>query len=109
MRKVTFAATQMVCTNNTDENIRNAVKLVRKAKGEGANVILLQEIFSSMYFCQEYDFSNFKLAEEEEDSPLLRRMSELSEELKVVLPVSFFEKANNVFFNAIVVFDADPR
>ncbi|MET3289218.1 UNVERIFIED_CONTAM: N-carbamoylputrescine amidase [Brevibacillus sp. OAP136] len=107
MRKVTVAATQMSCSANQEENILKAEKLVREAAGKGANVILLQELFENLYFCQSYDNRNFELAHEAKDHPTLSRMSELAKELGVVLPISFFEKSNNVFFNSVMVIDAD--
>ncbi len=107
MRNVTFAVTQMACTDNIEENIAKAEDMVRKAAAEGANVILIQELFSYLYFCQAYDFKYFDLAKEEDNNPMLDRMGALAKELHVVLPVSFFEKAGTVFYNAVVVFDAD--
>ncbi|MDO4545111.1 MAG: N-carbamoylputrescine amidase [Bacillota bacterium] len=109
MRNVTFAATQMACTDNVEENLKKAETMVRKAKAEGADVILIQELFSYLYFCQVYDFSYFDLAHEEENDPVLKRMAALAKELEVVLPVSFFEKSGNVFYNAVVIFDADGK
>jgi N-carbamoylputrescine amidase len=107
MREVTFAATQMKCTENVEENIYNAERIIRHAKKEGADVILLQELFSSLYFCQEYNFDYFNLAREEKNNPLIEKMSAIAKELEVVLPISFFEKSSNAFFNSIVLIDAD--
>lgn len=109
MRRISFAATQMACSKDTENNILNAEKIVRKAKKMGADVVLLQELFSNLYFMQEYDLKNFDLACEEESSPLLVRMSALAKELEVVLPVNFFEKAGKVFYNSVVVFDVDGK
>lgn len=109
MREVTFAVTQMECSDNIEENITNAEKMVRDAASRGADVILIQELFSYLYFPQVYDFRYFDLAKEEDKNPVLERMGGLAKELGVVLPVSFFEKAGTVFYNAVVIFDADGR
>ena len=107
MRKVTIAATQMSCTNQIDENIEKAETLIRQAASQGANIILLQELFSWLYFCQVIDHDYLNLAREEEDNPMLEHFQKISKELHVVLPLSFFEKAGETFFNSVVVFDAD--
>ena len=107
MRKVTVAATQMACTDNSDENINKAVELIRNAKKEGANIILIQELFSSLYFPCNNDPENFKLALPFENNPILEKMAGIAEELDVVLPVSFFEKDNNTYYNSLTVINAD--
>ncbi|CAM9906770.1 unnamed protein product [Scytosiphon promiscuus] len=106
-RLVTVAATQTPCSADTTANIALAEFLVRQAAAAGAQVILLQELFSTLYFCQEQREQHFSLAESEHESPLLERFQGLAKELGVVLPVSFFERGNNAFFNSVVVFDAD--
>jgi len=107
-RKVVVAATQMACTSDVQANITKAEKLVREAAKAGANIILLQELFASTYFCQQQKASFFELASPNkvEENPLLQRFANLSRELNVVLPLSFFEAANNCFFNSLVVLDA---
>jgi len=107
MRRVTVAATQLSCSANTEDNIMKAEKAIREAAKKGANIILLQELFENIYFCQWYENSYFDLAYEARLHPTLNRMSELARELNVVLPISFFEKDNNVFFNSVMVIDAD--
>ena len=57
MREVTVAATQMACSNETDKNVSNAEKLVRQAASEGAQIILIQELFESQYFCMDQKLS----------------------------------------------------
>lgn len=105
--KVKVAATQMAISKNIDNNIQKAEEMVRKCAAEGANIILLQELFKSTYFCQVENYDYFSLAEEYKNSKLLKRFQNLAKELNVVLPISFFEKAGNVYFNSLVVFDAD--
>ena len=107
MRKVTVAATQMACTDNSDENIDKAVEIIRTAKEKGANIILIQELFTSLYFPCNNDPENFNLALPFENNPILEKMAGIAEELDVVLPVSFFEKDNNTYYNSLAVINAD--
>jgi N-carbamoylputrescine amidase len=107
MRKVTLAATQMPCGADRVANVANAKKLVRQAKAKGADVILIQELFETPYFCKDQDVDLFELAKPVEDHPTVSRMQELARDLKVVLPVSIFERANNAHYNSVVVIDAD--
>jgi len=105
--KIKIAATQMTCTWETEENITKATKLIKQAADEGANIILLQELFQTPYFCIQYDEDIFKLAQNFENNKILKHMSELAKKLNVVLPISFFEKDNNAYFNSIAVINAD--
>lgn len=107
MKNVTVAATQMACSKNSDDNIKRAEKLVRSAAAEGAQIILLQELFESQYFPQHEDFSNYDLACEEKEHPMLEHMCNLAKELRVVLPISFFEKCGYIYYNAVMMIDAD--
>ena len=99
----------MSCTSNYEDNIKKAVNMVRKCAKEGANVILLQELFSNLYFCQVEDYDKFALAESRKDSQLLKTFKELAKELHVVLPISFFEKSGVNYFNSLVMIDADGK
>ena len=105
--KIKVAATQMSCTWEIEENISKAKKLIHKAANEGANIILLQELFQTPYFCIQYDEKIFKLAQTYENNNVLEQMSSLAKELNVVLPISFFEKDNNAYFNSIAVINSD--
>lgn len=107
MRMVTVAATQMACDWDCTANVARAEKLVRQAAEQGANIILLQELFETPYFCKDQKGEYFKLARPVENNPLLEQMGQLAKELSVVLPISFFERKNNVYYNSLVVFDAD--
>lgn len=106
MRQVTFAATQMACTWARDENVDRAVSLVREAAEKGAQAILLQELFETPYFCKDRKPEHFELASEVMEHELIQRMCELAKELKVVLPLSFFERAHHAHFNSLVMIDA---
>lgn len=108
MRKVTVAATQMKSRGfDREANIQAAEALIREAAGKGANIILIQELFQTDYFCQKMIDQNMKLALPLEEDPAVKRFSELAKELDVVLPVSFFEKDNQAHFNSLAIIDAD--
>lgn len=104
---VTIAATQMACDWDTDANLDRAEGLVRKAAGQGANIVLLQELFETPYFCPDQKQELFRLARPYKDNPVIGRFAALAKELGVVLPVSFFERANNAYFNSLAMVDAD--
>lgn len=107
MRPVTLAATQMACSWDIDANIARAEALVREAAEKGAQIILLQELFETPYFCIDQDPAHFILAQSTEDSRVVQHFSALARELAVVLPVSFFERSGPAFFNSLVIVDAD--
>ncbi len=107
MREITVAATQMPCVDNAADNLTRAIELVRRAASDGAQVILLQELFETPYFCKDQDPAFFDWAKPRDRNPTLETMSALAAELGVVLPISFFERAGNNHFNSLVVFDAD--
>ena len=107
IRKVKVAATQMSCSWNREEVLDKAEKLVRKAAAEGANIILLQELFETPYFCQKQKFEYFDLAKPLSENAAVKRFTEVAKELQVVLPISFYEKAGNTAFNTIAIIDAD--
>lgn len=109
MRNVKVAVTQMACSEEHSENIEKAENLVRKAADQGANVILLQELFETPYFCKDQNPEYFEWARPFENHPILERMSRLAKELGVVLPVSFFERSGNTYFNSLAMIDADGR
>jgi N-carbamoylputrescine amidase len=109
MRNVTFAATQFACTWNRAANVAKAKDLVRAAAASGANVILIQELFETPYFCQDQLAEHFKLAAPFDGNPLIAEMAALAKELGVVLPVSFFERAGHAHFNSLAMVDADGR
>ena len=106
-KQVTVAATQMSCTRDSIANIENAKKLTRQAASDGAQIILIQELFESVYFPCLNRPEEFTMAKPYKDNPLLQEMSALAKELSVVLPTSFFEKDNNTYYNSLAVIDAD--
>ena len=107
MRKVKVAAVQMCCSKIREENIERAEQFVRKAAERGAQIILLPELFETEYFCQERNYDYYKLATTLDENPAVRHFSKLARDLKVVIPVSFFEKSGNTTFNTIAMIDAD--
>ena len=109
MRAVRFAATQFACTGDKRANVEKAKMMVRTAVAQGANVVLLQELFETPYFCQDQNPDHFGLAAPAEGNPLLAEMSGLAKDLGVVLPVSFFERAGHAHFNSLAMIDADGR
>ena len=109
MRNVSFAVTQFACSWDRVANVAKAKELVRAAAGKGANVVLLQELFETPYFCQDQSPEHFKLAAPADGNPLIAEMAELAKALNIVLPVSFFERAGHAFFNALAMIDADGK
>lgn len=109
MSKLIVATTQFACSWDLPANLDRAERLVREAASRGARLILLQELFATPYFCIEQDHKHLALAEEYASSPLLKRFAALARELGVVLPLSWFERAGNAYFNSLAVADADGR
>lgn len=106
MRQVTVAAIQMQMDKNPDNNLIKAEKMVREAASQGANIILLPELFENLYFCQEKRYEYYDLAETVDNNPAVKLFSKLARELKVVMPISFYEKDGNVLYNSIAMLDA---
>lgn len=106
MRKVKVAATQMSCSSNIDKNIFKAEKFVREAANKGAQIILLQELFETPYFCQKEKSDYYIYASEVEQNKAINHFKKIAQELKVVLPISFYEKKNYARYNSIAIIDA---
>ncbi|MCX7287956.1 MAG: N-carbamoylputrescine amidase [Rhodobacterales bacterium] len=109
MRQITVAATQFACSWDLPANADSAEALVRRAAAQGANVVLVQELFATPYFCIEQHPRYFDLAMSAKGHPLIARFAALAKELGVVLPISFFERAGPAFFNSVAMVDADGR
>ncbi len=107
LRKVKVAATQMSCSNNIEENIKKADKLVREAASQGAQIIQIQELFETPYFCQKEKSDYYIYATEVEKNKAINHFKKVAKELEVVLPISFYEKKNNARYNSLAVIDAD--
>lgn len=103
MRTVTAAAIQMTY------GLEQAIKFVQQAAAQGAQVILLPELFEHRYFCQERNYDNYQLATTQQENKAVAALQKLAKELQVVLPVSYFERVGNTMFNTIAVIDADGK
>nr|CAN62123.1 hypothetical protein VITISV_037576 [Vitis vinifera] len=106
-RVVVVSALQFACTDDVPTNLNTAERLVRDAHRKGANIILIQELFEGYYFCQAQREDFFQRAKPYKGHPTILRMQKLAKELGVVIPVSFFEEANNAHYNSIAIVDAD--
>lgn len=107
MRQVKVAALQFSCSRDVQENINKAEKMVREAADNGANIILLPELFERQYFCQEKRYDYYDYALPLEKNPAVNRFKEVAKELGVVIPVSFYERAIDRLFNTVAMIDAD--
>lgn len=107
MRNVTVAAVQMACTWDVQANIQKAETYVRQAAKAGAQIILLQELFECVYFCQQERPEFIAFAVEEAQDAAVNHFQHIAKELGVVLPISFYERHNRAHYNAIAVIDAD--
>lgn len=101
------ATLQFAMTANAKENIATGVRMVTEAAKQGARLILLPELFSLPYFCKTQKAAYFKEAFPADEHPVLEIFSELAEKLNVVLPVSFFERSGQCYFNSLAMIDAN--
>jgi N-carbamoylputrescine amidase len=106
---VAVAITQFSMSDIYEENLAKADSLIEKASKDGAQLVLLPELFEGHYFCQVEDYEKFKLAEEASSSKTLKHFEAIAKKYHVVLPVSFFEKAGNCYFNSLGVINSDGR
>ena len=98
---------QMSCSAVKDENVKKAIVKIREAAAKGAQIICLQELFTSLYFCDVEDYDNFKLAEPV-PGPTTDALKAVAKELGVVIIASLFEKrAQGIYHNTTAVIDAD--
>ena len=107
MREVKVAALQFSCSRDVQENINKAEKMVREAAENGANIILLPELFERQYFCQEKRYDYYEYALPLSENPAVNRFKEVAKELGVVIPVSFYERDIDRLFNTVAMIDAD--
>lgn len=104
---VKIAALQMQMGEDRVANVITAERLVREASDNGANVILIPELFEGVYFCKDMDKKYFAWAQPLENNPLIAHFSRVAQELGVVLPISYFEREGERYFNSLVMIDAD--
>lgn len=107
MRKVIVSATQMSCSNVVEENIKKAEENVRSAVKNGANIVLIQELFETEYFCKKHKFEYLDLSTTVEENKAINHFKNIAKELNIVIPISFYEKCGNTAFNSIAIIDAD--
>ena len=107
MRNVKVAATQMSCSGSINKNIEKADGLVREAANKGAQIILLQELFETPYFCQKEKSAYYAYATELERNKAVQHFRQVAKELQVVLPISFYEKKNQARYNSLALIDAN--
>ncbi|RZK87574.1 MAG: carbon-nitrogen hydrolase [Pedobacter sp.] len=107
MSKVKVGLVQMNCTKDKQENLDKAIAQVRAAAAKGAQIVCLQELFTSLYFCDVEDYDNFDLAEKI-PGPSTDALQDVAKELGVVIIASLFEKrAEGLYHNTTAVLDAD--
>ncbi|WP_343669927.1 carbon-nitrogen hydrolase [Chitinophaga sp.] len=107
MSKVKVGFVQMTCTANKAENLAKAIEQVKVAAAKGAQIVCLQELFTSLYFCDEENYDNFSLAEPI-PGPSTDALQKVAGELGVVIIASLFEKrAQGLYHNTTAVLDAD--
>lgn len=105
--KIKFAAIQAAFSTDTAANVKKVTELVRDAAKKGANVVLPPELFENVYFCTFEDDKYFALAQPFEGHPTVAHFSKLAKELGVVIPMSFFERDGQCYYNSLAMIDAD--
>lgn len=109
MKNVTVAAIQMRMTDNREENINNAKRLVISAAKQGAQIILLPELFERPYFCQERRYEYYSFAEPIEENKAVKELSAIAKEYGVVLPLSVYERDGLNLYNTVVIVDDEGK
>lgn len=102
-------AIQISMQEDRVKNIQKAKKFVQEAARNGAKIILLPELFESLYFCKDMDEKYFSFAHPLQNNPLIETFSILAKDLQIVLLLSYFEKDHQDFYNSLVVIDADGK
>jgi N-carbamoylputrescine amidase len=106
-RTLTLAAIQFAPSDDVQANIDRVAGFIREAAAKGADVVLPPELFCGVYFCKTQEEEHFARAMEWPEHPAVRQFSELAAELGVVIPVSIYEKEGPLYFNSVVMIDAD--
>ncbi len=107
MRTLTVAVIQMSMSDVVADNVDKGERLVRQAAAEGAGLILLPELFEGLYFCKDMLNEHLLRAAPADGHPTIAHFRALATELRVVLPISFYERANNALYNSVAIIDAD--
>ncbi len=107
MRNVTVAAVQMSMADDVAVNVARAETLVRDAAAQGAEIILIPELFEGRYFCIDQLPEHFDRARPLEGHPTVEHFRTVAAELGIVLPINVYERAGQATFNTVVMIDAD--
>lgn len=107
MRTIKVSAIQMSMAKDRIANIQKAKDMVISAAKQGADVVLLPELFETQYFCQEKNYDYYNLATTIEDNLAVKVMSEVAKEYNIVIPLSIYELSGYVTYNTVVMIDAD--
>jgi len=107
MMNVTVAATQCAFSTDLKANVKRVTELVREAASKKAQIVLPSELFEGPYFCREEKDEFFDWARPLEGHPTIAHFQKLADELKVVIPVSFFERDGSHYYNSIAIIDAN--
>jgi len=102
-----LSAIQMAMAEDVATNVATAERLVREAAKQGAQVVLIPELFEGHYFCKDQTADDLKRALPIEGHPTVEHFRGVARELGVVLPISVYERANNALFNTVAMIDAD--
>lgn len=105
MRKICVAAIQMSVPKTCEKSIEKAEAMTRKAASDGANLVLLPELFETKYFCQERRYEYFELATAVLENRAVMRFLDVTRELSIAMPISFFERDGNEFYNSVAMLD----
>ena len=105
--KIKVAITQFSMPDNYEKCIEKADNFIKTASKNSVDLLLLPELFEGYYFCQIENYDFFSKAEEAKDSKTLKHFQEMAKEYKIVLPISFFEKSGNCYFNSLAMIDKD--
>jgi len=107
MSNLTVALIQQSCSDNRTENISKTISMIRKAADRGAELAILQELHTSLYFCQSEETANFDLAEPV-PGPTTEKLGAVARELGIVIVTSIFEfRAPGLYHNTTVVLERD--
>jgi len=107
MRSVSVGLVQMRCSSGKEDNLNKAIQKIQEAASKGAQIVCLQELFTSLYFCDQEDYEQFKLAESI-PGPSTDKLRPIAKELNIVIIASLFEKrAEGLYHNTTAVIDAD--
>jgi N-carbamoylputrescine amidase len=105
--QIRIAVAQAALGGDLEHNLARVEDLIFACSAQDASVVVLPELFEGPYFCREESDAWFALARPLEGHPTIDRLSQLAREMKMVIPVSFFEKDGQAYYNSVAVIDAD--